>query len=46
MKKSSESSLKKRSLDVSLQHKNEASYKFLKNLLHLADFRACAERVK
>ena len=30
MKKSSKSSLKKRSLDISLQHKNEASYKFSK----------------
>ena len=39
---------KKRSLDISLQHKNEASYKFSKKkktLLHLADFRAGAERV-
>ena len=30
MKKSSKSSLKKRSPDISLQHKNEASYKFSK----------------
>ena len=46
MKKSSKSSLKKRSPDISLQHKNEASYKFSKKkLLHLADFRAGAERV-
>ena len=30
MKKSSKSSLKKRSLDISLQHTNEASYKFSK----------------
>ena len=30
MKKSSKSSLKKRSLDLSLQHKNQASYKFSK----------------
>ena len=46
MKKSS-SSLKKRSLDISLQHKNEASYEFSKKkLLHLADFRVGAERVK
>ena len=30
MKKSSKSSLNKRSLDISLQHKNEASYKFSK----------------
>ena len=30
MKKSSKSSLKKRSHDISLQHKNEASYKFSK----------------
>ena len=30
MKKSSKSSLKKRSLDISLQHKNEASYEFSK----------------
>ena len=30
MKKSLKSSLKKRSLDISLQHKNEASYKFSK----------------
>ena len=41
MKKSSMSSLKKRSLDISLQHKNEASYKFSKKkLLHLAEKRA------
>ena len=30
MKKSSKTSLKKRSLDISLQHKNEASYIFSK----------------
>ena len=30
MKKGSKSSLKKRSLDISLQHKNEASYKFFR----------------
>ena len=30
MKKSSKSSLKKRSLDISLQHKNGASYKLSK----------------
>ena len=30
MKKSSKSSLKKRSLDISLQHKNEATYKLSK----------------
>ena len=30
MKKSSKSSLIKRSLDISLQHKNEATYKFSK----------------
>ena len=30
MKKSSKSSLKKRSPDISLHHKNEASYKFSK----------------
>ena len=47
MKKSSKSSLKERSLDISLQHKNEASYKFSKKkLLHLAKKRAGAERVK
>ena len=46
-KKSSKSSLKKkRSLDISLQHKNEATYKFSKKkLLHLAEKRAGAERV-
>ena len=44
--KSSKSCLKKRSLDISLQHKNEASYKFsIKKLLHLAKSRAGAERV-
>ena len=46
MKKSSKSSLKKRSLDISLQHKDEASYKFLKKILHLAENRAGAERAK
>ena len=47
MKKSSKSSLKERSLDISLQHKNQASYKFSKKkLLHLAENRASAERVK
>ena len=49
MKKSSTSSLKKkkRSPDISLQHKNKASYKFSKkNLLHLAEKRAGTERVK
>ena len=30
-KKSSKSSLKKRSPDISLQHKNQATYKFSKN---------------
>ena len=30
MKKSSKSSLKERSLDISLQHENQASYKFSK----------------
>ena len=46
MKKSSKYSPKERSLDISLQHKNEASYKFSKKkLLNLADFRAGAERV-
>ena len=48
MKKSLTSSLKKRSLDISLQHKNEASYKFSKKkkLLHLAENMAGGERVK
>ena len=37
---------KKRSLDISLQHKNEASYKFSKKkLLHLSEKRAGDERV-
>ena len=51
MKKSSKSSKKKkkkkRSTDISLQHKNEASYEFSKKkqLLHLAEKRAGAERV-
>ena len=37
---------KKRSLDISLQHKNQASYKFSKKkLLHLAKNRAGAESV-
>ena len=48
MKKSSKSPLKKRSCDISLQHKNEASYKFSKkkkNLLHSAEKRAGVERV-
>ena len=46
-KKTSNPSLKKRSLDVSLQHKNRASNKFSKkNLLYLAENRASAERVK
>ena len=46
MKKSSKSSLKKRPLDISLQHKNEATYKFSKKkLLHLVAKRAGAERV-
>ena len=46
MKKNSKSSVKKRSPDRSLQHKNTASYKFSKkNLLHLAEKRAGAERV-
>ena len=46
MKKRSKSSLKKRSLDISLQLKNKASYKFSKKkLLHFADFRAGAEGV-
>ena len=47
MKKSSESSLKKRSPDIYLQHKNQATYKFSKKkLLHLAENRAGGERVK
>ena len=49
MKKSSKSSLKERSLDISLQHENRASNKFSKKkkkLLHLAEKRAGAERVK
>ena len=54
MKKSSKSFLKKRSLDISLQHKSEATYKFSgekkkkkkKKLLHLAKKRTGAERVK
>ena len=47
MKKSSKSSLKKRSRDISLEHKNQASYKFSKNkLLYLAKNRAGTERVK
>ena len=46
MKRSSRSSLKKRSLDISLQHKNQASYTFSKKkLLHSAKNRASAERV-
>ena len=46
MKKSSKSSPKQRSLDISLQHKNEASYKFSKKkLLHSTEKRAGAERV-
>ena len=46
MKISSKSSLKERSPDISLQHKNEASYKFSKKiLLHLAEKRAGVERV-
>ena len=47
MKKSSKSSLNKRSLDISLQHKNEASHKFSKKkkLLHLAEKKAGAEKV-
>ena len=37
---------KKRFLDISLQYKNKASYKFSKKkLLHLAEKRAGAERV-
>ena len=47
MKKSSKSSLKERSLDISLQHKNQPTYTFSKKkLLHLAKNRAGAERVK
>ena len=50
MKKSSKSPLNKRSLDISLQHKNEASYKKKKKkkkkLLHLAEKSPGAERVK
>ena len=47
MKKKFNECSKKRSLDISLQHKNEASYEFSKKkLLHSADFRAGAERVK
>ena len=46
MKKASNPSLKKRSLDISLQHKNRASKKFSKKkLLYLAENRAGAERV-
>ena len=49
MKKSSKSSLKKRSLDIYLQHKKEASYKISKKkkkkLLHLAEKKAGAERI-
>ena len=45
-KKTSNPSLKKRSLDISLQHKNRASNKLKKkNLLYLAENRAGAERV-
>ena len=46
--KKSLSSLKKRSIDISLQHKKEASYKFSKKkkLLHLTENRAGGERVK
>ena len=45
MKKKFKVSPKKRSLDVSLQHKNEASYKFSKKkLLHSAETRTEAER--
>ena len=41
------SSLKKRSLDISLQHKNEANYEFSKKkLLHLAEKRAGGEALK
>ena len=48
MKKSSKSSLKKkRSLDISLQHKIKLTINFLKKkLLHLAEKRAGGERVK
>ena len=47
MKKSSKSSLKERSLDIFLQHENQASYKFSKKKkLHLAKNRSGAERVK
>ena len=47
MKNSSKSSLKKMSLDISLQHKNEATYKFSKKkLLQLAEKGAGVERVK
>ena len=49
-KKTSNPSLIKRSLDISLQHKNRASNKFSKKkkkkLLYLAENRAGAERVK
>ena len=47
MKKSGKSSLKKkRPLDISLQHKNEATYKFSKKkVLHLAKKRAGGETV-
>ena len=46
MKKKSIVFSKKGSLDISLQHKNEASYKFSKKkLLHLANFRAGDEGV-
>ena len=50
IKKSAKSFLKKTSLDISLQHKNKANYKCSKKkkkkLLHLANFRAGADRVK
>ena len=46
-KKTSNPSLKKRSLDIFLQHKNRASNKFSKKkFLYLAENRAGAERVK
>ena len=47
MKKSLKSSLKKRSPDIYLQHKNQASYKFpKKNFLHLAEKRAGVKGLK
>ena len=44
-KKNSNPSLKKRSLDISLQHKNRASNKFSKKKLFSAENRLGSERV-